>query len=309
MLDFFVSYNYRDASWAAWVAWILEDAGFKVAIQAWDFHAGSNFVLEMQRAASSATRTLILLSPDYLRSEFAASEWAAAFASDPSANARKLVPIRIRECEPEGLLKPLVYIDLVGLEEIEARQRVIDGLTLTRQKPVTKPTYPGEPKRSEKRRPEFPSKGPTQSPVKTFVPPTDFDKREFVTKAFATVRGHFDKTLRRLAAENKGVQVDLREINADKFTAEVFVHGKSQARCTIWRGGAFGADAISFAEGTHHNENSFNELLSVRDGKGPLALSAMMGAVGRSPPDIDASNLGIEQAAEYLWARFSWTFE
>ncbi|MDX2213331.1 MAG: toll/interleukin-1 receptor domain-containing protein [Oculatellaceae cyanobacterium bins.114] len=52
--DFFVSYNRHDKTWAEWVAWILEEAGYTVVIQAWDFRPGGNFVLDMQRAASSS---------------------------------------------------------------------------------------------------------------------------------------------------------------------------------------------------------------------------------------------------------------
>jgi TIR domain len=81
--DFFVSYNKADENWAEWIAWVLEENGFSVILQAWDFTAGSNFVLEMDRAAIVANRTVAVLSLDYLKSHFAPSEWAAAFAKDP----------------------------------------------------------------------------------------------------------------------------------------------------------------------------------------------------------------------------------
>jgi hypothetical protein len=57
MKDFFVSYNKADA-WAEWIAWQLEEAGYSTVIQAWDFRPGSNFVLEMHRAAQEAERTV-----------------------------------------------------------------------------------------------------------------------------------------------------------------------------------------------------------------------------------------------------------
>ena len=50
--DFFISYNKADRAWAEWIAWTLEEAGYSTTIQAWDFQAGGNFVLEMQKAAS-----------------------------------------------------------------------------------------------------------------------------------------------------------------------------------------------------------------------------------------------------------------
>jgi hypothetical protein len=54
------------------------------------------FVLEMQRAAAAAERTIALLSPDYLKSRFAAPEWAAAFEQDPEGMKRSLIPVRVQ---------------------------------------------------------------------------------------------------------------------------------------------------------------------------------------------------------------------
>ena len=87
--DFFVSYTSADKTWAEWIAWQLEAAGYSVVIQAWDFRPGENFVVEMQTAAAEAERTLLVLSDDYLKSSFGRSEWAAAFAQDPTGAARR----------------------------------------------------------------------------------------------------------------------------------------------------------------------------------------------------------------------------
>lgn len=86
MADFFVSYTHADRSWAEWIAWVLEEAGFATKIQAWDFRPGSNFVIEMQRASAGSERTLAVLSPDYLQSLFGMAEWAAALARTPKSH-------------------------------------------------------------------------------------------------------------------------------------------------------------------------------------------------------------------------------
>ncbi|MBI5653313.1 MAG: toll/interleukin-1 receptor domain-containing protein, partial [Chloroflexi bacterium] len=70
MKNFFISYTSADQQWAEWIAWQIENAGYSVVIQAWDFRPGSNFVLEMQRAASEAERTLAVLSPNFLAARF-----------------------------------------------------------------------------------------------------------------------------------------------------------------------------------------------------------------------------------------------
>jgi uncharacterized protein YgbK (DUF1537 family) len=82
--DFFISYAHADQRWAEWIAWHLEEAGYHTMLQAWDFLAGGNFVLDMDAAARQATRTIAVLSPDYFDSKFTPSEWAAAFRRDPT---------------------------------------------------------------------------------------------------------------------------------------------------------------------------------------------------------------------------------
>lgn len=141
MADFFISYNKADRNWAEWIAWQLEDATYTVIIQAWDFRPGDNFVLDMQRAAE-AKRTIIVLSPDYLAAEFTQPEWAAAFAQDPTGRHGILLPIRVRVCDIPSLLRPVVYIDLVGLDEGSAKEALLAGINRARVKPLIAPGFP-----------------------------------------------------------------------------------------------------------------------------------------------------------------------
>ena len=93
--DFFISRNKADKNWAVWIAWQLEKAGYTVAVQDWDFGVGSNFVLKMHEAIAGSRRTIAVLSPDFLKSEYTAPEWAAAFAQDPTGADQKLVPVKV----------------------------------------------------------------------------------------------------------------------------------------------------------------------------------------------------------------------
>jgi TIR domain len=86
-----------------------EAEGFKVILQAWDFLAGQNFVLAMQEATAKASQTIAVLSPEYLTSGFAAPEWAAAFARDPTGPQQRVLPVRVRQCQAERLLAQVVY--------------------------------------------------------------------------------------------------------------------------------------------------------------------------------------------------------
>jgi CHASE2 domain-containing sensor protein len=191
MKDFFVSYTSADRSWAEWIAWRLEEAGYGTIIQAWDFRPGENFVVEMQRAASEAKRTILVLSEDYLKSSFALSEWAAAFAQDPTGQAARIVPVRVKCCEPGGLLRAIIFIDLVGLSEDEARQRLIEGLA-DRAKPIAPPAFPGQTPA-----PAFPGPGAATPPVplldSTLAPPPGPTPQQLEAAARARARRLFSR--------------------------------------------------------------------------------------------------------------------
>lgn len=141
--DFFISYTKADRQWAEWIAWTLEAADYTTLIQAWDFGPGTNFVLKMNDAVRSCKQMVMVLSKDYLRSGFASSEWAAGFADDPEGARKRLLPVRVGETGSHPLLKALVYADLVGVTETEARQRLLDALQ-PRLKPRQAPAFPGQ---------------------------------------------------------------------------------------------------------------------------------------------------------------------
>ena len=236
MKDFFVSYTKADQAWAEWIAWKLEEAGYSTVIQAWDFRPGANFVLEMQRAATEANRTIAVLSPKYLESSFAASEWAAAFAQDPQGRKQKLIPIRVVPCHLTGILTPINYLDLVGLPEKDASAALL-GAFSARTKPASAPAFPGAI--------TTPSVTPTQPSYpgisQTTAPPvteslaglvensaqnrgasrlSPFKRLEFMRQLNALLPQHFNMLLAALSPE-PGLVPDMPAAQADRSTALV----------------------------------------------------------------------------------------
>ena len=161
--DFFVSYTPVDKDWAIWLAWSLKEVGFIINIQAWDFRPGQNFIYMMQQGVL-ARHTIAVLTPAYLEAERCQQEWMAVLAQDPTGTGRKLIPVRVQPCQPQGLLTPVIYIDLVGhFEEATAREELFAGIPLLprtlsyfvaaesanggniscRAKPLKKPPFPG----------------------------------------------------------------------------------------------------------------------------------------------------------------------
>jgi hypothetical protein len=142
MKDFFISYNKADKDWATWIAWTLEEANYSVVIQAWDFRPGSDFVQNMHKALQETRRTILVLSDEFLTSTYTAAEWSAAFTKDPVGAKRLLIPVRVRECQPDGLLTSKVYVDLVGLSEQDAKSMLLDAFS-ERTRPKQAPHFPG----------------------------------------------------------------------------------------------------------------------------------------------------------------------
>jgi hypothetical protein len=163
-VHFFISYTQADRSWAEWIAWQLEANGWTVLVQAWDFRHGGNFIVDMQRALERAARVLFVMSPDSLKSPFATAEWAAAIRQDPTGERGVLLPVRVKACEPRGLLALVVYVDLVGVaSKDEARRRLLAGVSQLRAKPLQEPDAPplqalepGAPTRPARREPRWP---------------------------------------------------------------------------------------------------------------------------------------------------------
>jgi hypothetical protein len=142
--SYFISYNQSDRAWAEWIAWTIESFGFRTRIQAWDFVPGTAWPQEMHRALQECAKTLCVLSPDFLRSEFTAAEWQATFTRDPVGKHGRLVLVRVRECMPDGLLAARVYVDLVGKNREDARALVRQTVEAKRAKPAAEPSFPGQ---------------------------------------------------------------------------------------------------------------------------------------------------------------------
>jgi len=145
--DFFISYTGADRQWAEWIDSQLKQAGYSTIIQAWDFRAGGNFILEMHRAVIDTGRTIAVLSERYQQALYTQPEWAAALVHDPTGQQRRLIPVRIEDVKPEGLYAPLIYIDLAGLPEEPAKEKLLADIQATMSsepvRPKTAPGFPG----------------------------------------------------------------------------------------------------------------------------------------------------------------------
>jgi hypothetical protein len=135
--DFFISYATADRAWAEWIAYQLEEAGYRVVMPARSLSSGQDFVQEIRQAAAISKRIIAVLSPAYFASSFGEAEWRGAFAKDPSGSRGLLIPIRVQESSPPGLLASLIYLDLVGKSEQSAKQILLSAVNELDDKPST----------------------------------------------------------------------------------------------------------------------------------------------------------------------------
>ncbi|MBL7508349.1 toll/interleukin-1 receptor domain-containing protein [Frankia nepalensis] len=145
--DFFVSYTQADRAWAEWIAWQLEEAGYRVLVQAWDLVPGSNWAHGMDEGIRRSARTVAVLSAAYARSVFGTVEWRAAWVADPLGERRKLLVTRVEDCPRPGVLAQVVGIDLFDRPRDRARAELLRAAELAvtgaRAKPPTPPEFPG----------------------------------------------------------------------------------------------------------------------------------------------------------------------
>ncbi|MEV7179558.1 toll/interleukin-1 receptor domain-containing protein [Kitasatospora sp. NPDC093679] len=154
MIDFFVSYAEDDLSWAEWIGWQLESAGYSVRLRAWD-HAlpGTNRVLAEDSDLGNAERLIAVLSPDYRLSADSRAQWSAFLRTDPAGERRRIVPVEVVPGHGGALLGNLEPVSLVGLDRRAAQRALLAAVRETRLKPSRSPGYPG------RRAPAYPAGG------------------------------------------------------------------------------------------------------------------------------------------------------
>ncbi len=139
----FISYSHSlaDQDWAEWVSYQLVDIGYDTVLSR-SIPAGLDFIQEWHEGITKAEHIIALFSPDYLKTLSAQPGLTAALAQQYNGNKGKFLPIRVLECQPEGLLGPIVYLDFVTVsEESQAREMLLASLG-ERGKPTRPPTFP-----------------------------------------------------------------------------------------------------------------------------------------------------------------------
>jgi len=127
---------------------------------------------------------------------------------------------------------------------------------------------------------------------------TDHDKDTFLTEAFEYIANYFEGSLTELSHRNQGVTANFRRIDANSFTATIYINGSETSRCKIWLGekGTF-ASGIMYSTGGHGN--SFNESLNIENDSHSMYLKPLGMSFHRQAKN---EQLSFEGGAEYYWS-------
>lgn len=289
MACYFISYNKADRSWAEWLAWQLEECGHTAIIQAWDFVPGSNFALKMDEAAAKADKIIAVLSPNYLEAMYTQPEWAAAFSDDPTGKESKLIPVRVQECNPAGLLKQIIYIDLVGLDEENAKREFLSKIDTRRMRPKVAPAFPGsgdtvsrtaDERHQGRETAVFPSthKGASQR-IPKIIPLTDLDRSRFINESFEKMVLLLEQYLVELKSNNPGIEFNVERVDTRKVLVSIYLHGTLKYRLKAWLSNDFGTiDSIklSYGRSVSDGDTGYNEQILVEENKDGLFLKPLM---------------------------------
>lgn len=123
VVDYYISYADSDQAWAAWVAWQLENTGYRVAVHAWDTAPGAHSVDAIMEGASRARNVIAVISSAYLDAIYDESDSQAALTADQMRH--KILPIYVEDFLRPTILDREVGIDLFDLTENTARIRLL----------------------------------------------------------------------------------------------------------------------------------------------------------------------------------------
>ncbi|MFF9588904.1 FxSxx-COOH system tetratricopeptide repeat protein [Streptomyces sp. NPDC014646] len=123
--DLFLNYVAENRMWADWVESVLTRAGFRVVPR--DVSAERE-TPESAFSAETATRTVVLLSNAYLKSQRAVRFWERTVAEDPGGGRRQLLSFRVGDVRLTAQYLDRNPVDLFRLDEVHATAALLRAL-------------------------------------------------------------------------------------------------------------------------------------------------------------------------------------
>lgn len=306
-MDVFFSYSHQDEGLRNELEKHLSVLRRQGVIDIWTDHRigpGEEIGGEIDRHLESADIILLLVSPDFLNSDYCYDiEMKRAMERHERGEAR-VVPVILRPCDwqsaPFGGLKALP----ADGKPVTKHQNLDDAFVVVARalRGMAEQLRPA-PTVTEHVKPAAGfSQRARSSNLRARQEFTDRQRHRFIDEAFEYIAQYFEGSLAELEARNPEVETSFKRVDANRFEAVAYMSGQQRSRCGIWLGdNASILKGILYSHSGLGSGNSYNESLSVEDDGFSLFLKPMgMAKMGQG---MDKP-LTPEGAAEYYWSLF-----
>ncbi len=138
--DAFISYSHEDRKWVDdKLLPKLEEASLHVCIDYRDFDIGAPILLNIENAVEQSHKTLLILTPNWIKSEWATFESLLSQTHDPTNLNRRLLPVLVESCALPDRLRIFTLLDLTKPAEFDRQlHRLVVAIrtSLPKQEPV-----------------------------------------------------------------------------------------------------------------------------------------------------------------------------
>jgi len=313
MLNVFISYSHKDDEFRGRLdvhLALLKRQGVIRVWHDWRIGAGKDIHGEITENLESADIVLLLVSPDFLASDYCYDREMARAMERHREDSARVIPVILRVCDwhgsPFGDLKA-VPRDGQPITKFADRDEGFNEVAKAIRDVATElgggtrvAELAGQAAESEQARPKpTPTAGSGTLRLKKAF--SDFEKDRFMEDAFESIAEHFKESIAALKAANPEIETNFRRIDANHFSAKIYMGGKEKARCRIWFGGRTSLMGGILYSTSDLGDNSYNDSLSVADNGYSLFLkpSGMAYRAGAGKEQLDP-----REEAEYYWDGF-----
>jgi len=270
--------------------------------------AGVPIDSEISRKLEAAEIVLLLVSPDFLASDYCYErEMARALERHKSGEA-VVIPVILRPCDwhsapfshlratpPDG--KPVSKFPNIDDAYLAVGEDVREAVERVREKKGSK-----APLSAHDTGPKTRPKRPRSSNLRVKRDFSDKEKDDFVESTFEYIANYFESSLEELRGRTPGLEAKFQRVDTQKFTVSIYRTGARRGFCRISLSSTLGGKhrAISYSSSDADRDGSFNELLHVKDDGYSLLIDGMMPSMTSEAK----AHMTQEGAAEHLWSMF-----
>jgi hypothetical protein len=298
--DIAISFAGENRDFAKQLADIMNERGVKVFYDRFSEADlwGEDLIEQLTEVYSSRARyCLMLISKYYPDKPWTRVERRSAQARAMRQPEAYILPLRLDDTPIPGLPGTVAHVD--------ARSRSAEEIVDLIEQKLKGKISPRPPQKTTHQ----PSVGKYSIPRPQIQRKhTQLEKDRFIERSYGVIQEYFRQGLEQLKKEYAEVETDLREEGPSKFIGRIYIRGELAAQCKIWLGSDYKTQAIFYLEGSIdvHRDNSYNDFISIDEQASEIKLKLSGMAIGIKNLGFTADkSVSSEQAAEYLWRRFT----